>query len=109
MMVCRRRWRLEAFFILIGGLSPIAAFAAGSLPASAKDLEPLHGKAAVDLREKVLKAAPTDVILRDTYARNVANEFGGAGGLGVKSANPDARLNSAILIAQMASLSTDHA
>jgi len=104
-MVCRR-WRVWALMSLAGAISLAAG--PGGLPYSANDMENAHGADAVKIREAILKAAPSGAAALATYGSNVATEFTRTN-LGVNSKNPDARLNSAILIAQLQTISTDTA
>lgn len=107
-MVFRRRWRLSV--LLAATLTPSLALAAG-LPASASDMEAAHGSAAVDLRHKVIDAAPTNKLLRDQYGEAVckalANEKDPKGPNELNSTNPDARLNTAIMVYELNTIATD--
>lgn len=107
-MVCRRR-RVWALVSLAGMLWPAYALAATKPPKTADDMESAHGDAAVDIRDVDIAAAPkgsaTDLA---AYALAVADDFTRPN-RGVNSTNPDARLNSAMLIAELKGLDNDAA
>jgi hypothetical protein len=102
MMVSRRRWHLVA--VLVAAASPAWVLGA-DLPKAASDLAGAHGRDAAAVRDLVLRDAPkeTDTIARDKYAGDVARALGGL----LDSENPDARLNTSIIIHELGTLSTD--
>ncbi len=107
-MVCRRR-RVWALVSLAGILSPMCVQAASPKLPGADEMEAAHGNDAVTIREVILAAAPKNSASDlAAYAGAVAADFTRAN-RGVNSANPDARLNSAMLIAQLNGLDNDGA
>jgi HEAT repeats len=109
MMVCRRRWCLVSLIVLAGGASPTIALAAvPDPPHSAADFEKVSGRDLVTFRDENLNAAPKSLQERAEYARKVGAEFTKSG-LGVNSKNVAVRLNSAMLIAQLAIVGADRA
>jgi len=107
MMVCRRRWRLLAVFLV--ATSPALAFGAAGidLAAEAAKLKTAKGREAVAVREGVLSKAPpaTSVTERNDYGKEVVRNFRPL----LSEPNPDARLNTAILFGRLETLSTDAA
>ncbi len=109
-MVCRRRWRL--LMVMAGLLVPAMAQAAvPPVPKTAADMEAVHGQDAVNVRMKVIQDAPpmSAVLDRDIYGGNVVKIFVTTPPDELNSKNADARLNTAIMIAQLQTLSTDSA
>ena len=111
-MVCRRRWRNLAMMLAVGlmaGSATVAAQAAGAVPAAPKtpaDFEAADAKDLPTLRDLIIKAMPTEAVQRDRYGAQVAKDFTAAGA-GINSTRPEVRLNSAILIHDLNTLSTD--
>jgi hypothetical protein len=107
-MVCRRRWRNLAMMLAVG-LMAGSAMGAGAVPASPKtpaDFEAADAKDLPAMRELIIKMMPTPAVERDRFGAQVASQFTGAG-VGINSSRPEVRLNSAILIHDLNTLSTD--
>jgi hypothetical protein len=107
MMVCRRRWRLLALTLV--AFTPALAHAATAggvtLPHTPEDLKTKHGREATNVRDDLIKGAPSEdrVQERNDYAREVGTRFRGL----LTDENADARLNTAILFGRLQTLSTD--
>jgi hypothetical protein len=107
-MVCRR-WCVGAAAVLVA--AGLGSFAQGALPttadlkAQASKLDSAHGPDAMAIKEGLLTTARgiRDIIDRNNFAREVTAAFGPA----LSSSNADARLNAAILIAELGTPSTD--
>ncbi|MGN6366922.1 MAG: hypothetical protein ACTHN5_01535 [Phycisphaerae bacterium] len=88
---------------LVLACCPLAAFAA--LPHTAADMDAAHGRDAIRIKDDLLAPLPSlTVIKRAEYATEVVQAFQTE----LTSANPDARLNTAILFASFESLACDH-
>ncbi len=122
-MVCRRRWQnrtlavalgLMAVLGAVGAQTGMAAGAARTLvpPYKASDFEKADAKDLPAMRDAIIKTMlgtptnPTTAVERDTYGATVAADFTSEG-LGVNSTRPEVRLNSAILIHDLHTLSTE--
>ncbi|HVS70735.1 MAG TPA: HEAT repeat domain-containing protein [Phycisphaerae bacterium] len=104
MMHLRRRWLpLVLLSTSLATLTPLTA-RAGYVEDQAKAMESATPEQAITIRNDVLKAAPTGVLDRDKYGSEVCHAFTH---IISDAKNPDAALNSAILIAKLGTLSTD--
>jgi hypothetical protein len=98
-----RRWRQLSVIALVGALSQVALGA--GLAEDAAAMATAKGAAAVAIRGTVTGAAKSmSLVERDRYGSEVAKAFAP---LLSNSNNIDAQLNSAILITEMQTLSTD--
>ncbi|HEY4328221.1 MAG TPA: HEAT repeat domain-containing protein [Phycisphaerae bacterium] len=101
----------EKSFVTIGRVAVIGLVAVGALGAAAKSpypysrlqFEVAHGKEAVAIRDALLAAAPKSPTGAFTYGTGLATEFAPV----LDCQNADARLNAAILFAEMGTLSCD--
>ncbi|HVX86175.1 MAG TPA: HEAT repeat domain-containing protein [Phycisphaerae bacterium] len=104
MMHLRRRWLpLALLSTSLASLTPLVAHAV-DVQAEAKTMESATPEQAVQVRNDVLRDAPTGVLDRDKYGSNVCHAFAH---IISDPKNPDAALNSAILVAKLGTLSTD--
>jgi hypothetical protein len=88
--------------ILTGVIGSTVAQAA--LPKTAADMEAAHGKEAIAIREAIISTLPSDVSLRDKLANDeIIPTFRSC----LTSTNPDARLNTAMMMCQLQTLSAD--
>jgi hypothetical protein len=114
MMVCRRWWRNKAVILALGVAGTwtagarwaVAAAAPPAAPFTAADFEKAEAKDLLTMREEILKVKPMNPVLADSYGAAVAKDFSAAG-LGLNSPRQEVRLNSAILIHGLKTLSTD--
>jgi hypothetical protein len=85
-----------------GGNRAAAALATGPTPA---DMEAAHGKTAAKVRDDILATVPpgTSATARDSWAKEKCDDFTPV----LLSKSADARLNTAILISQFQTLSSD--
>jgi len=104
-MVCRRRWRLLAVFLVAISPALASGATAPSLPAAAAAMKSAKGRDAIKIREDVLAAAPADPAPRDKFAGEVDAAFRPL----LVDPNPDCRLNTAILFGRLDTLSLDKA
>ena len=109
-MVCRRWCRVWTLMLVVGAMPATLAWAAAA-PApvyTAADFETAAAKEMPGMRDSIAKriATITSSQQRDKEAAAVATDFT-APGRGVNSARPEARLNAAILIHDLGTLSTD--
>ncbi len=106
-MVCRRRWRIWVV-MMAGAMAALGAAAPTALP-TADDFETAAAKELPGKRNDIFKAMPaTPAVDRDAYAAKVARDFTRAD-RGINSARSEVRLNSAILLHDLQTLSTDRA
>lgn len=111
-MVCRRWWRVWAAIVLLRGLPAALALAGAPVPSApttpptAKDFEAAAAKDLPTRRAELLKAAPANRRDRETWSSAVCADFSKPA-LGVNSTRPEVRLNSAMLMAQLGTLSSD--
>jgi hypothetical protein len=115
-MVCRRRWCNRAAMLAMGAMAGLWLAEAragvglgGAAPVvvpTAADFETASVKDMPGMRDAIIKAAPALAVPRDKYGDTVAGNFTSAG-LGINSKRPEARLNAAILIHDLGTLSTD--
>jgi hypothetical protein len=114
MMVCRRRWQNRAMVLALGvtagfwtaNVSLGAAAGAAAVPTAA-DFEKADAKDLPSMRDAIIKPmSGMSALARDTYGAKVAADFTSAG-LGVNSARQEVRLNSAILIHDLHTLSSE--
>jgi hypothetical protein len=104
MMHLRRRWTFP--FLLATLLAGPLSLQAASLASDASAMEAATGDGCRVIRDRVLSNAPpaARVVDRDKYGADVVADFGP---IVANSKNADAVLNSAILIAEMETISTD--
>ena len=107
-MVCRRRWRLLA--VTLVAMTPALVLGAGavapSVATAVENLKTKTGRESVQAREDLLGLRPTSPVDLDQYATDLD------GKLRANLSNPsngDARLNTAILFAQLNTLAMDKA
>jgi len=109
-MVCRRWCRVWTVMLAVGAMPAILALAAAAPVAvsTAKDFETAAAKDMPGMRELIIKKHLSIIksVDRDANGTAVSTDFT-ASGLGVNSARPEVRLNAAILIHDLGTLSTD--
>ena len=99
-----RRWSLVAGVLLAAGfVGSSSTFGAINLSAEAAKMETAKGADAVAVKTTVLAAAPATMVDKNKYGRDVAVAFAPE----LKSKNPDAQLNTAILLASLQALFMD--
>jgi hypothetical protein len=113
-MVCRRRWHNRTVVVALGVMAGLwvtgvnAGMAAGAAAApTAADFEKADAKDLPGMRDAIIKPmSGMSALARDTYGAQVSTNFTAAG-VGVNSTRPEVRLNAAILIHDLQTLSSE--